>query len=550
MTSTFNQLFAIDDTYLYSIRTSSIAGVTVNGIGRWDGGVNTVEAVGGGLDNGFALAVITGSATDSIYVAGTFTSIGGGTSVNRIAYYNGSSWSNLGGAPVFTTTVNQLAYDSDNNLLYAGSAGSSTNANRVSVYNGSTWTGIVTGFTINTSNYIKFALDSDNNLYVGHGFALRRWNRVDENWTEISTFVGGTIRSLEFDTNTNRVYIVLGTSSANNIRYYNIDGNSLDIHSTYPGSPYALKIDTNGDIFIAGSGSGSFVDDVAKYNGSGYTGIFNFRDTAACLDMLIDAGGVIHTYPNSSGRAIGTPPYSSSGDWDEWDSSATTTISGPVGGSSGDAGGDPYVTPVIGPSILLPRDWETVNLYTDKSSKYQLLGTCGFLSDKQMERLHTMDFFYHTERAVTRLDEHIWHSPYFKKFEVYYQGRKQLTIDGISGEVKLSQEGRQDRPSGRDLSSWDLIKVCHLGTPKERGLHSVTQNRHFPKRKYRAYCLRLGEDKVVLSIDSYWDDINHIKLLLGKRKRHCPSPNKSGELIRHSESNCLSRLDLEKVVIE
>lgn len=543
MTSTFNQLFAMDDTYLYTTRVSSVAGNSVNYIARWDGGADTVEAVGGGIDNGFAVAVITGPAPNSIYLAGTFTSVGGGTAANRIAYYNGSTWSNLGGAPVFTTTVNQMAYDSDNNLLYAASP-SSTEANRISVYNGSTWTGIVTGFTISTSHYCKFALDSDNNLYVGFSNDLYRWNRVEETWTAISTSVGSIIRDVQYDAGTNRVYFVTATNSANNVRYYDIDSDSLNIHSTYPGYPYAMAISSSGDIFISGAGTAGYVADVAQYNGSGYTAIFNLRETSGVLDLFIDAGNTIYTWPNSSGFGIANPPYTDSSDWDEWDSSSTAIISGPVGGGGGgDAGGDPFVTPILGPSILLPKDWETVNLYYDAASGYQLLGICGFLTEKQMNQLHTMDFFYHTERPVSHLDEHIWQAPYFVRFEVYYQGRKQLTVDGITGEVWVSPEGRPDRTS--DLRQWDLIKICHLDTPQERGLFSVTQRRHFPKRQYRAYCLRLGEDKVILTIDPHWDDVNHTRLLLGNRKRHCPRPNKTGELIRHNSANCLSRLTVE-----
>lgn len=545
MTSSFNQLLSIGDNYLYVTRVSSIAGNSVGYIARWDGTVDGVEAVGGGIDNGFTVCCLAGSAPNSVYIGGTFTAVGGGTAANRIAYYNGSTWDNLGGASVFTTTVNQLAYDSTNNLLYAASP-SSSNTNRVSVYNGSTWTGIVTGFTINTSDYCKFALDTDGNLYVGHRFALRRWNRVAGTWTEISTYVGSIIHDIKYDAVNNRVWIVLATSSANNIRYYDIDGDTITIHSSYPGYPYAMAFDTNNDIYVSGNGTSGYVADVGKYNGSGYDAIFNLRDTAAVLDLIIDSSNTIFTWPNSSGFGIGVPPYTSSSDWDEWDATSTATISGPIeSGGDGDAGGDPYISPLYGPSLLLPKDWGRVNLYNDvknpvsnpNGTGYQLVGVCGFLPDKILERLNTMDFFYGTERPVTRFDEHIWQAPYFISFEVYYNNRHQLTLDGITGALTLHIDGADDRPA--DLRNWDLIKACHVSTSNDRGLISITQHRHYPKRQYKAFSLHLGEDKVIIAIDSYWDDINHLRLILGPCAR---CQGKTGELIRHNVNNCLERL--------
>ena len=70
---------------------TTAGGVSANRIAKWDG--SSWSALGSGMnDSVYALAV---DASGNLYAGGYFTTAGG-VSANRIAKWNGSSWSALG----------------------------------------------------------------------------------------------------------------------------------------------------------------------------------------------------------------------------------------------------------------------------------------------------------------------------------------------------------------------------------------------------------------------------------------------------------------------
>jgi hypothetical protein len=96
---------------------SSAGGVTVNGIGRWNG--TSWSALGTGLNcPAFSSAVFdedgAGASPPALFACGCFTAAGG-MAANHIARWNGSSWSSLGsgltGASVQALTL--TTYDAD-----------------------------------------------------------------------------------------------------------------------------------------------------------------------------------------------------------------------------------------------------------------------------------------------------------------------------------------------------------------------------------------------------------------------------------------------------
>src|SRR5690606_2012417 len=75
---------------------TTVGGITANNIARWDG--SSWSPLGSGMNNSvYALTVFDdGSGTGpALYAGGAFTTAGGVT-VNRIAKWDGSSWSPLG----------------------------------------------------------------------------------------------------------------------------------------------------------------------------------------------------------------------------------------------------------------------------------------------------------------------------------------------------------------------------------------------------------------------------------------------------------------------
>ncbi len=175
-------------------------GVNVNHVARWNG---TWSSLGSGVAGGglygpavYSFAIFDddgdGSHSPALYVGGDFTSAGG-VPANRIARWDGTAWSPVGGGLGGTNnypnpSVFALAdYDDDGDgpnpaSLYAGgyftSAGG-VDTNNIARWNGEAWASIAGG----TSGYDPFVLafsifDDDGGgpvlpaLYVGGGFTM------------------------------------------------------------------------------------------------------------------------------------------------------------------------------------------------------------------------------------------------------------------------------------------------------------------------------------------------------------------------------------------
>jgi hypothetical protein len=133
------------------------------------------HALGSGIARGKVNALAY--ANGQLYAGGTFTNAGGITA-NRIAKWNGTSWSALGSGLIGTSsaaTVNGIAVSGDN--VYV--TGNFTNAGgvlatNVAVWNGSTWSAMGSGLAstasaIGDGNCIAAAGDD---VYVGGRFNL------------------------------------------------------------------------------------------------------------------------------------------------------------------------------------------------------------------------------------------------------------------------------------------------------------------------------------------------------------------------------------------
>jgi len=152
--------------------------------------------LGSGLSNsGQALAF---DRSGNLYVGGEFTNAGG-LAVNRIAKWDGSTWTNLPGERA-GGNIYELAFDSSGNLYAAG-------GNTIEKWNGSTWTNISAGM-----DYFVYALACDNsgNLYAGGSFStvggvaascIAKWDGTT--WSNLGSGIhGGTgdsVKALAMD---------------------------------------------------------------------------------------------------------------------------------------------------------------------------------------------------------------------------------------------------------------------------------------------------------------------------------------------------------------
>lgn len=142
---------------------NSAGGTSVNNIAKWDG--SSWSGLGSGF-NTTVLSLLVESST-SVYAGGEFTS-SGGSPVNYIAKWNGMSWSNLG--PGLNSKVRALLkMDSD---LYAGGEFTATSDNSVAMrcvgkWDGANWSAIGQGFT---GGGVYILAKSGSILYAGGFF--------------------------------------------------------------------------------------------------------------------------------------------------------------------------------------------------------------------------------------------------------------------------------------------------------------------------------------------------------------------------------------------
>ncbi len=259
----------------------------LNRIAKWDG--STWSALGTGMNNLVnALAVFDDGNGPALYAAGNFTTAGGVT-VNRVAKWNPQSqtWSALGSG---TVGVNSTArclgvYDDGNgDALYIGGdfdqAGGAP-ASRVAKWNGSTWSALGNGLRDEPVRAMAVFNDGGGDaLFVGGQFTLTgdflAVNRIAK-WD-------GSNWSALRDINTNEP----GVSDW--VR-------GLNVFDDGTGAGPALYV--GGDFFEAGANPAS---KIARWNGSEWSGLESGMDAQVYalqpLDNSLFVGG---TFGQSTG---------------------------------------------------------------------------------------------------------------------------------------------------------------------------------------------------------------------------------------------------------
>ncbi len=194
---------------------SSAGGTPANNIAKWDGQrwhalVDSTTSVDGVNDNVFDLAVIdlNDGLGEALYAVGAFQTAGG-TSVNRVAKWNGRDWMGFG-IGIANTPYAVAAYDDDGNgpnppALFVGGdffqTGDGTPANRLAKWNPATgtWSAIGVGIGIDNGIVLDLAVFNDgtssSQLYIGGDFF------VDSNpdFVSIAKWDGTTISRVGYD---------------------------------------------------------------------------------------------------------------------------------------------------------------------------------------------------------------------------------------------------------------------------------------------------------------------------------------------------------------
>ena len=149
--------------------------------------VNAWSSVGGGLSNIVYAMAVNGS---NIYMGGQFLDAGGNANADRIAMWNGSSWSALGSG-LSNGQVNALAFNGS--VLYVGgsftNAGGVSGANYIAQWDGSSWSTLGDGVT----NFVNAISVSGLDIYIAGNFINAG---VDVNADYIAKLDGGTWAAL------------------------------------------------------------------------------------------------------------------------------------------------------------------------------------------------------------------------------------------------------------------------------------------------------------------------------------------------------------------
>jgi hypothetical protein len=141
-------------------------GVGASRIARWDG--TSWTPLGSGLAGGAgavrALTVYDDGGGAALFAGGQFTTAGGGAA-NRVASWDGSSWTALGSGvnmTVHALTVFGGELHAGGNFTFAGGA----LASRIARWDGASWTPLGSGVSGNVTSLTVF----DGDLYVGGQF--------------------------------------------------------------------------------------------------------------------------------------------------------------------------------------------------------------------------------------------------------------------------------------------------------------------------------------------------------------------------------------------
>ncbi len=193
----------------------NIGGVAANRVAVWDG--TTWSALGTGL-NGTGLCVKVGN-DGIVYVGGDFLLAGGVANTRRIAKWDPatSTWSAMGTGA--NNGVWDIILDPDSGDIYAGgqfsSMGGVANTQGFAKWNGSAWSSLVVG---GRTNVVNMARHTNGNIYLSGFLTIEKWDGAALTTISGTGITGGSsnLCGIAVDSNEN-VYITSDFTAINGV---------------------------------------------------------------------------------------------------------------------------------------------------------------------------------------------------------------------------------------------------------------------------------------------------------------------------------------------
>ncbi len=302
---------------------TTAGGLTVNGIARWNGSV--WSALGTGLSHPVtALTVLPSgdliAAVNSPYAPGVAT--------NYIVRWNGSAWSPLGTGMIATGVpgVDALATLPSGDLIAVGNfntAGGVT-TNRIARWNGSSWSALGTGLGGFSRFVLTLTVLPSGDLFAGGSFTtaggvgangIARWN--GSAWSALSPGINNTVNALTKLPNGDLIAAgnfttIAGGVPANGIaRWDGVAWSALGSGIGANSDPVVFALTTlpNGDLIAGGNfttAGGVAANRIARWNGSAWFPLGSgMNSTVTALTTLpngdVIAGGV---FTNAGGVPV------------------------------------------------------------------------------------------------------------------------------------------------------------------------------------------------------------------------------------------------------
>ena len=253
---------------------TTINGQAFNRIAKWDG--TSWSPLGSGM-NAWSVDSIAVDGTN-VYAAGSFTNAGG-TPVNYIARWDGNAWHPLGSGT--NSQINAITVGGG--YLFATgwfNVAGGANVNFIARWDGSAWSGLGAGLN-GAGNSMAF---SDSTLYVGGSFStaggnpannIAKWNGTA--WTSLGSGVNSSVEALAVS-GTNVYaggwFTAAGGQTAHYIAKW--DGTSWSsVGSGMNSAVYSIVVNGS-EVFAGGmftAAGGSSANRIARWNGSSWSAL-------------------------------------------------------------------------------------------------------------------------------------------------------------------------------------------------------------------------------------------------------------------------------------